>query len=100
MPEIRLAVAHNLDQKEAFSRIQRFIGEMKEEHGDRIQNLQENWNENGGVLSFRAEGFSTSVILTVHNKNVELSMEIPSIAVLFKSRIEQEIRERFNELFD
>lgn len=95
---MRIQLSHNLGQEEAMNRIKGLFNEMKQEHGDRIQNLQEKWESDAGTFSFQVNGFSISIEITVTPSTVVLSGNIPVFALPFKSKIEQEIRKRATEL--
>ncbi len=98
MPEITISTPHQLSKKDALERIQRTIQNLKKEHENSIQDLQENWNENAGNFSFRAMGFSVSGTIIVKSSAVELSGKMPFLALPFKTKIEQEIQRKLKQL--
>ena len=98
MPSLSMSVSHRLPQKEAVSRIKQLLGETKQKFAEKIDNLQEEWNEGDCTFSFDAMGFSVSGTMRVGPSNVVLDGKIPWPALPFKGKIEQTIRERATAL--
>jgi hypothetical protein len=98
MPKMSITVPHRLSQDEAQNRIQSLLGDLKEQHGDQISDLKEEWRGNRCAFSFKAMGFSTSGTLIVTPSKAELSGSLPFAALPFKGRIESEIRQRAEQL--
>jgi len=98
MPNFRMSVPHSLPQDDAVARLKQLLGNVRREHADRIQDLQEHWNENVGTFRFSAMGFAVSGTVEVTPTEVQLSGTLPFAASLFKSKIEATIRERAAEL--
>jgi len=89
---------HKLSQKEALSRIQSLLGDMKKKHGDKINDLQESWSGSVGRFSFKAMGFSVSGTLEVTASEVKLNGQLPFAASFFKGQIESAISEHADKL--
>ncbi|MBS1533205.1 MAG: polyhydroxyalkanoic acid system family protein [Bacteroidetes bacterium] len=98
MPTLEMTIPHNLPQQEALQRIKNLLSETKREHGDKIQNLEENWNGNEGNFSFKAMGYDISGTLTVNPSSVELNGKIPFAVSLFKGTITKMINEKAAQL--
>ena len=98
MPKIELNIPHELSQAEALTRIQNFLAELKAEHTDQIKDLEESWNGNTGIFSFKISGFKVSGTLQVGEDFVLITGELPFAALLFKGQIENSIREKAMEL--
>jgi len=98
MPNIQISVPFQLTQEEALNRIKKMLSEIKQEHGDQIQNLQENWNGNIGEFSFQVKGFTISGELMIKASSVELSGDIPFLALPFKDKIEERIIKKAEEI--
>ena len=56
MPKLNIIIPHQLTQGEALKRIQHLFREIKNEFGDKISNLQEEWKEYVGTFSFSVMG--------------------------------------------
>ena len=82
MPERRrgnfnLVLGHGLPQGEALRRIQLLLAEVKAQHGDKIDALEEQWDGNKGTFRLCAKGYWVSGTLTVEPTRVELNGDIP-----------------------
>jgi hypothetical protein len=66
---------------------------MKEEHKDQVSDLQESWQGNRLDYSFKTFGLKVRGAVEVHEDNVAVHTDLPLAAIMFKGRIEQEIRE-------
>ena len=98
MPKSTVTVAHTLGKEEALSRLTGILSQAKEQYGDRITDLQENWTENGGTFSFKAMNFKISGSLDVSDTNVEIMGDYPWAAKPFQGTIEATLRERAERL--
>ena len=98
MPKSTVVVPHQLGSDEALERIKGILGKAKEQYGDRITDLQENWTSTGGTFSFKAMGFKISGTLAVTDSDVEIVGEYPFAAIPFKGTIETMLRERAERL--
>lgn len=98
MPSMTITVPHQLSQEEAMGRIKRLLGEVKNDYGDRVTDLKENWTDTGGEFSLRAMGFNISGTLQVKPGEIELKGNYPFAAMPLKGKIESTIRERAEQL--
>ncbi len=97
--KLNMTVPHDLTQDEAIRRIQSLLGDLEKEFAGKISNLCEEWNGNTDKFSFLAKTkFSISGTITVKDREVELSGNLPLAAILFKEKIESSIRERAENL--
>ena len=93
-----MTIPHSLPQEKALERIKKLLSETKRDHGDKIQDLRENWSGNEGVFSFTAQGYAISGTLIVKPSSIELNGKIPFAVSLFKGRITKMIDEKAAEL--
>lgn len=98
MSNLDVTIPHNLSQEEALTRIKNMFTQMKEEHGDKISDLKEEWNGYVGNFSFTAQGFDIAGTLTVNPSNVELKGKIPFALSLFKGAITKTIEQQATKL--
>lgn len=98
MPKSTVTVPHQLGKDEALERIKTILVKAKEQYGDRITDLQETWNDQGGTFSFRAMGFKISGSLDVTDNDVKINGDYPFAAIPFKGTIEATLRERAERL--
>jgi len=93
MPNLNIAIPHNLSQDDALKRIKDAIAQAKVEHSNSIKDLQENWNGNVGTFSGSAMGQTASGTITVNASEIVFNLELPFAASFFKRPIEAGIRE-------
>lgn len=94
MPKMSITVPHQLGQAEALNRIQQLAGQLKTQYGNEISDLHEQWNGPDGQFSFKAMGFNVAGDIHVGNNSVDISGDLPMMAIPFKGQIEQRIQER------
>jgi len=98
MPEIKILVQHQLPAEEAAGRIKNLLTELKTQFGDKISDLRESWNGNSCQFSLSVQGLAGSGTINVKAKEVEISLNLPFMAMMFKGKIEATIKERLKEL--
>ena len=98
MPKTTVRVDHSLGKDEALQRLHGMMGQVKENYGNQISDLEENWNDNGGNFSFKAMGFRIGGDLMVTDNAVEIDVDFPWAAKMFQGTIETTIRERAERL--
>ena len=98
MPKMSVTVLHQLGQAAALARVQTMIGSLKQQYGDQITDLQEQWTGSSGEFSLKAMGFHVSGRLHVTETAVEMDGNLPLMAAPFKGQIEQMIRQEAERL--
>lgn len=98
MPNITMVVPHQLTQEEALTRIKEMIARIIAENPDKINDLYEQWNGYSGEFSFIAQSFLFSGKIMVEPTQVNLEAELPLMAMLFKAKIEEMIRQEAEKL--
>ncbi|MCA9860317.1 MAG: polyhydroxyalkanoic acid system family protein [Thermomicrobiales bacterium] len=98
MPSSTITVPHQLGKDEALTRMKEMLGQAQHDGADRISDLQETWNADGGTYSFNASGFTVNGALAVTDSAVEITVDYPIAARPFKSKIESTLRDRTESL--
>ena len=98
MASLNMTIPFSIPQEEALRRIKNLLTETKKEHGDKIENLKEQWNGNVGTFSFTAKGYDISGTMAVEESQIELNGKIPFAVSLFKGAITRAIHEKAAEL--
>ncbi|HEX5443412.1 MAG TPA: polyhydroxyalkanoic acid system family protein [Pirellulales bacterium] len=93
MPKISVTVPHQLSQQDAGERLKHFLAKLKDEQKDRVSDLREEWTDNGLKFSFKSFGFQFQGTGTLEPSDVKLDLDIPFAAMMFKGKIESDIRE-------
>ncbi|MCE9552463.1 MAG: polyhydroxyalkanoic acid system family protein [Planctomycetes bacterium] len=92
MPSIKINVPHAHGQQQASERLLGFMTQMKHQYKDQVSDLQETWEENRLNYSFRTFGMTVRGAVEVQEQHVSLHADLPFAAMMFKGKIEQEIR--------
>lgn len=98
MPKMTMKIPYQISEEEALTRIKGMINDLKQQHGNQVSNLKEDWQGNTGTFSLTAQGFNTCGTLTVEPRQVVLNGDIPWAAKPFQGMIEATIRERVDRL--
>jgi hypothetical protein len=98
MTKISIAVHHQLSLDEALTRIKNLLHQVKEEHKDKITDLQEGWAEYTGKFRFAYFGMPFSGTIAVEPNQVKLEGTIPLLVAMFQSKIEETIRRETEKL--
>jgi hypothetical protein len=93
MPKITVTVPHQLGQQDAAARLQSFVARLKEKHQDQVSNLQEEWTDNALKFGFKTFGFQFQGTGNVSDTDAKLDVDIPFAAMMFKGKIEAEMRD-------
>lgn len=91
MPKLSFAVPHSLTREEAANRLKNLLERVKAKNPD-VEILQENIGEHSGTFAFKAKGFKVSGGLQIEDDKVQVDADLPFAAMLFKGRIESEVR--------
>lgn len=98
MPKFHLELPHNLSADEAKSRLERFIESLQAKFQDKVSDLSQAWNDNTLSFSFKTFGFKIGGAIASLEKKLDVSGDIPLAAMMFKGKIESEIREQLSRL--
>jgi hypothetical protein len=98
MPTVKLSVPHKLGADGAKARIQKLISENLQQMSGMVTDVKENWVENKNNFSFRAMGFNVAGAMTVQPSDVLIEVNLPLAALPFKSKMEQELKTRAQQL--
>ncbi|HET6879490.1 MAG TPA: polyhydroxyalkanoic acid system family protein [Pirellulales bacterium] len=93
MPKISVSVPHQLGQQAAADRLQTLIAALKERHGSQVSDLEEEWVDDALKFRFKTFGFQFQGTGTVSDTEAKLDIDIPFAAMMFKGKIESEIRD-------
>jgi len=94
MPSLSITVPHALGSEEAVSRLKDFFARIKQEHQDKVSNLEEQWEGNKLSYGFSTFGFNIKGDLTVEPNEVVVNGSLPFAAMMFKGKIEESVRDQ------
>lgn len=92
MPSVNIVVPHTHGQQSAFDKLHGFMAKMKEQYRDQVSDLQESWQGNQLSYSFKTFGMKVSGTVDVRDQDVAVKADLPLAAIMFKGKIEEEIR--------
>ncbi len=92
MPSLTITVPHSLSAEEAATRLKSLFANLKEQHADKMSNLEEKWEGNHLDYSFSTFGFNISGNMDVEPSEVRVSGSLPFAAMMMKGKIEQSVR--------
>jgi hypothetical protein len=101
VPKFHLDVPHNLSADEAKSRLERFIESLQAKFQDKVSDvsdLHQEWNGNTLSFAFKTFGFKIAGAIDSLEKKLDVTGDIPFAAMMFKGKIETEIREQLGRL--
>lgn len=92
MPEFVTTVPHSLGQAQARTQLESVLPRLVEGFGDHVTDMQGEWRSNELHYGFIALGMSIQGRLVVEEAAAHVHCKVPFAAMLFKGRIEQEIK--------
>jgi putative polyhydroxyalkanoate system protein len=98
MPQFHVAVPHTLSQQEARERLNRFVDILRAKFQDSVSDLEQNWDGDTLRFSFRTFGIGLKGGVTVGEKQLEVTGDLPFTAMMFRGKIESSIREQLERL--
>lgn len=98
MPKLSITLPHTLGRDQAAERLNSFMERLKEKHQDRVGDLQEEWEGDTLKFSFTTFGFKISGVGTLSESEVKMDIDLPFAAMMFKGKIEGEIRETLTRI--
>jgi putative polyhydroxyalkanoate system protein len=98
VPKFQMEVPHNLSADEAKSRLERFIESLQSEFKDKVSDLEQAWNGNTLNFAFKTFGFKIAGAIASLEKKLQVSGDLPFAAMMFKGKIEGEIRTQLERL--
>jgi len=98
MPRLAMEVVHALGREEAGRRLKEKFSSVKQEHGDQVNDLRDQWEGNTFSFGFKAMGMKVEGTVSVEEDRVTLDAKLPLAAMMFKAKIQRAIREELGTL--
>jgi len=98
VPKFHFEVPHSLTAAEAKSRVERFAESLQSKFSDKVSDLAQSWS--GNTLSFGFKTFGIKIIgdITAKDNQLDVNGEIPFTAMMFKGKIESDVKEQLARL--
>ncbi len=98
MPKLNLEVPHTLPQEEARDRLQRFAESLHGRFGDQAKDITQEWLGNVLSFGFKTLGMRIEGNIAVEPDKLVVTGDLPISAMMFKGKIESEIRKQLEKL--
>jgi len=98
MPQIQVKIPHQIGQAGARVALERSLKEITEKHAGQLNNLAHAWDGQKLDYSFSTMGLKIAGTMRVEPTEVAVSATIPFAALLFKGKIEAELRDRLTKI--
>ena len=99
MVEIETSVNHHLGDEAALERLHQMVDSLEDRYPDQVHRVESSWNGNELEISFAAYGYNIKWHATVLADRIALTGRIPTAARGFRSKIEQAIVARVEQVF-
>jgi hypothetical protein len=91
-------VPHTFTAEEAKSRLERFVDSLQAQYGDKVSDLQQSWDGNKLSFGFKTFGIKIAGAIEALEQKLHVTGEIPFSAMMFKGKIESEVKEKLQRL--
>lgn len=98
MPKFHFEVPHTFTAEEAKSRLERFVDSLQAQYGDKVSDLTQNWSGNTLSFGFKTFGIKIAGAIEALDQKLDVTGEIPFSAMMFKGKIEGEVKEKLARL--
>ena len=98
MPKFNLEIPHSLSAEEAKSRLERFVESLQAKFQDKVSDLDQQWDGETLNFAFKTFGIKIAGAITALQDKLDVKGDLPFSAMMFKGKIEIEIREQLGRL--
>ena len=98
MPRVSIEVPHHLNRDEVVERVRQRTAGARSKFQDQISDFQEQWTDHHAEFSIKVMGMKTTGTLAVEPEKVNVSLELPFAAMLFRGMIESRVRQEIEDL--
>lgn len=99
MGQLTMEVPHNLGKEEAGARLTGFLEQKRDEYSEHLGGLEADWTGEELTFSFATTGIKVNGNMVVEDGCVRINAKLPLVAMMFKGKIEQTIRNELNTVF-
>jgi putative polyhydroxyalkanoate system protein len=98
VPKINFEIPHLLSADEAKDRLQRFVESLEAKFQDNLSDLQQSWEGENLAFGFKTYGIKIAGKIGVEDHRITVDVDLPITAMMFKGKIESEIRKQLERL--
>jgi len=96
VPSINFDIPHTLSTEDAKERLQRFVDFNKS--SDKVSDFSHSWEGDTLVFGLKTFGIKIKGNIAIQGEKVAVDCEIPFSVMMFKGKIESEIRQQIERL--
>jgi hypothetical protein len=98
VPKFHFEIPHTLSADDAKSRLERFVESLQAKFQDKVSDLDQGWNGNTLAFGFKTFGIKIAGAIESLEQKLAVTGEIPFTAMMFKGKIESEVKEKLARL--
>jgi hypothetical protein len=98
MPKLSINVPHQLGQADAAHRVSGLMDALARKYADQIKIVEQDFGETSGTFAFKTMGMTIKGKAEVEESCVKIDCDLPLAAMMFKGRIEKELREALEKI--
>ena len=98
MPKINFDVLHSYSTDDAKEKLQKFVEAIQARFKDQVSDLQQSWDGNDLAFGFKTFGIKVAGKISVHDDKLSVDGDLPFSAMMFKGKIESEMRGQLERL--
>jgi len=98
VPKINFEIPHPLSNEDAKDRLQRFVESLESKFQDNVSDLQQSWEGDRLDFGFKTYGIKIAGNINVEDSRIAVDIDLPISAMMFKGKIESEIRKQLERL--
>lgn len=98
MPKFGVNVPHQLSREDAKSRLVRFVEMLQTNFQGKVSDVNQSWEGDTLKFSFKTFGIQLAGGIEVTDDALKLDGDLPFAAMMFKGKIESDIREQLERI--
>lgn len=98
MPKFNFEIPHTLTVGEARERLQRFTEALHTKFQDQVSELEQSWEDDTLAFGFKTFGIKIQGKIKLHEDRLTVDADLPFSAMMFKGKIESEMRQQLERL--
>jgi len=98
VPKINFDVPHSLSADDAKEKLQKFMEAIQTKFKDQVSDLEQSWEGNDLSFGFKTFGIKIAGKISVLEDKLTVDGDLPFSAMMFKGKIESEIRGQLEKL--
>jgi putative polyhydroxyalkanoate system protein len=96
---MKIAIPHHTTKAAARKKLESLSEQLLREHGDRLEDVDQQWSGDQLLVNFKARGFNVKGSVEVTDSEIILDGKLPLIAKPFESRIKSTIEREAKNIF-